>query len=121
MWGNAYNGKAQRTFYNGHYMASKMEARYAGYIDLLKKAGEIKDWNYQPRIEVYLYGKKLWAYNLDFELIHNDGSSELVEVKGLETRDWKMKWKVSTIIWEKEHPEQPLTLVLEKDLRSWRV
>ena len=60
---------------------SKVEYRYAEYLEVLKRAGEIKDWWYEPK-ELKLTGKR-WSYYIpDFIVENNDGTKEIHETKG---------------------------------------
>ncbi len=59
---------------------SKLEARYAGYLDLLKQAGEIIGYQYEP-IRFLLPGKRN-TYKADFLVQRLDRSIEIHEVKG---------------------------------------
>jgi len=106
---NKYN--AVRTEYNGKVYDSKREAEYAQELDLLKRAGEIKDWIPQYKIDLEVYGQKLWTYKVDFKIINNDGSIELHEVKGKENRDWKHTWKLLGVIYNKKYPKITLKVI----------
>jgi hypothetical protein len=74
---------ARRT--NGY--ASKREAEYASLLQARKQAGDILDWLEQ--VPVKLPGGI--RYTIDFQVIGKDGSVSFVEIKGRETRDWKMR------------------------------
>lgn len=74
---------AVRTEYNGAMFASKAEAWRAGEIDLLKKAGEVRSVEYQPKYECVVSGKKICTYIADFRLTYADGRVEVEDVKGL--------------------------------------
>jgi len=80
---NKYGNISQT--YNGHPYQSKLEAHYAQELDLRVRAKDIKSWERQVRTELYVHGKKICDYTLDFEITHNDGSTELIEVKGFPT------------------------------------
>lgn len=65
------------------YMRSTWERNYARYIQWLKEAGEIKDWDYECHrfvFEKIKFGTR--TYLPDFKIIENDGSYYWVEVKG---------------------------------------
>jgi hypothetical protein len=76
---------AQRT--NGY--ASKREAEYARQLGLRKAAtnGDVLDWLEQVGIK--LPGGS--RYVVDFLVFKRDGTWELVEIKGFETPEWKLK------------------------------
>ena len=50
-------------------------------------------------------------YYMDFEIEHNDESFEFIEVKGLETSTWKLKWKMLKAVLPIEYPDHIMTLV----------
>ena len=107
---------AIRTELGGYTYASKLEATYAQQLELRKKAKDIKDWERQPQVIVYVYGIKMFQYKLDFKIIHNDYSEELVEVKGFPDKAFPLKWKVFTTVWNHEHPEVITNLLWTKDI-----
>ena len=90
---NKYGAKKQT--YNGRSYDSQMEARFAQALDLRLKAGEIKAWKPQHRVELKgENGSTIGHYKVDFLVEYHDGTLELVEVKGFKTRDWALKWKL---------------------------
>ena len=90
---NKYNATKQT--YKGYSYHSKAEAKYAIYLDSLLKKKEIKSWEKQKKIELYgENGSKICNYYMDFVVEHNDGKTEYVEVKGMETATWRLKWKL---------------------------
>ncbi|MGP4073804.1 DUF1064 domain-containing protein [Piscibacillus sp. B03] len=107
--------RAHKTVIDDIKFDSKAEAEYYLHLKLLKRVGEIKDFKLQPK---YLLqekfkkrGKTFRAieYIADFEIEHNDGTIETVDVKGMETKDFKLKRK----LFEKKYP-QKLTLIKRK-------
>lgn len=96
--------------YDGYYYASKLEAGHAQNLDLLKKAGKIKDWEKQVTIELGAYdckGKyhKICNYRCDFKVFWVDGRITLEETKGLEMDTFKFKRKLLEEFYLPEHPE----------------
>jgi hypothetical protein len=82
---------AVRTQYNGRTYDSKVEARYAVKLDLLKSAGEIRSWIAQPTFKL---GED-FTYRADFEVEEQSGKRHVVDVKGHETprfRDVRRLW-----------------------------
>lgn len=99
---------------------SKFERDFGFIVEQMKQSGEIR--NYQRQFIIDFYGEidfnspdliflrayprsftpplkhnngkfmKITSYKVDFRLEHNDGSLELIECKGYETNDWKIKW-----------------------------
>lgn len=87
-----YNAKVQE--YNGVKYHSKREAKYAEQLDWLKRAGNIKDWERQVKIPLTVNGQLICNYVVDFKVINRYGGVEFHEVKGMETPDFKLKWKL---------------------------
>lgn len=77
---------AKRT--NGY--ASKREAEYAEVLYRLKLEGQVLDWLEQ--VPVKLPGGI--GYVCDFLVFWHDGRVTLVEIKGHETPEWKLKYRV---------------------------
>lgn len=106
---NKYNAKI--TEYNGVKYHSKLEATYAKNLDWRLKAKDIRRWSRQIKIPLAVNGIHICNYFIDFKIIHNDGSLELIETKGMETSTWKLKYKLFKAIFAKEHPGVIITLV----------
>ena len=96
---NKYN--ARKTVMCGHTFDSKREAEV--YLELLtqKQAGEIVSIGLQPSYTLLEgfrdnTGKKQRAitYTADFFVTYADGHSEVVEVKGVRTRDYLLRKKL---------------------------
>lgn len=85
-----YHNKATAT--GGIIYHSKKESKYAQDLEFRKKAGDIKDWKRQVRLDLRAYGKHICYYAMDFIVEHNDGTFEMVEVKGFATDVWRLKW-----------------------------
>ena len=111
MWKKPHKYRAKRTIVDGKAYPSKLEASYGKNLGMLERGGAIKSWRQHPTVGLYVNDKLICNYALDFEIIHNDDSVELVEVKGFKTRDWAIKWKLFEAIWEVDHPEVKRTLV----------
>jgi hypothetical protein len=76
------------------YARSKWEANYACYLEFCKENGLIKDWLHEPRTWWFDGIKRgVVSYLPDFEIIHNNGTFELREVKGY--LDAKSKTKIA--------------------------
>lgn len=96
---NKYN--ARKTTVCGHMFDSKREAEI--YLDLLsrKQAGEIVRIRLQPSYTLLEgfrdnTGKKQRAitYTADFFVTYADGRHEVIEVKGVRTRDYQLRKKL---------------------------
>lgn len=86
---------AKRTEYNGREYDSKREAKHAAELDLRIKAGEVKKWEAQHKIELESNGVHICNYFIDFKVWMSDGLIEYHEVKGRETALWRLKWKMA--------------------------
>ena len=96
---NKYN--ARKTTVCGHTFDSKREAEI--YLDLLsrKQHGEIVRIGFQPQYTL-LEGfkdntgkkQKPITYTADFFVTFADGHSEVIEVKGVRTRDYLLRKKL---------------------------
>lgn len=86
--------RSTRTDYNGMWFQSKLEADYARQLDWRIKAGEVKEWKRQHKIEIKVNGVKICNYFIDFVATMPDGSQQYIEVKGMEQEVWRLKWKL---------------------------
>lgn len=105
--------------YNGHTYHSKLEANYAVELDLRVKAGDIKNWERQVKLDLKVNGMHIANYYIDFIIQHKNGNYEFVEVKGMEMDLWKMKWKIleATFDDHKRTPDDWLTVIKEVNTR----
>lgn len=93
-----YNAK--KVEIDGIAFDSQKEANYYCQLKLMKQAGEIRDFTLQPKYELQpgftKNGKKIRpiTYIADFLITYNDGSTEIVDIKGMETKDFKLKKKM---------------------------
>lgn len=91
-----------------YYFRSGWEQKYALYLQSLKKAKLIFDWQYEPAIFWFkglLRGTN--NYKPDFKVIRNDGTHYWVEVKGY--MDAKSQTKINRM--RKYYPEEELHVV----------
>lgn len=92
-------GNTKITF-NGNKFDSAMEADYYRYLDIQKSKGEIKDFEIHPKFILqpsFKYkGKTIQSitYTSDFKVYCNDGTIEIVDVKGHKTNEFKLKEKI---------------------------
>jgi hypothetical protein len=112
-----------RTEYNGRHFDSKFEARVAATLDIMKRAGEIKDWEPQFKLEMWAYdchGKKALkkTHKVDFRVHENDGTFRLLEAKGFETDDYRDRRRWLEAFWLPENPDHVYEVVKEKS-RRW--
>jgi len=106
---NKYN--AIRATYNCRSYHSLLEAKYAYELDLRKNAKDIKEWKPQVKISIDVNGEHICNYIVDFKVIHNDGSIELIEVKGFVTDIFKLKEKLLRATYLKENPLIKYTII----------
>lgn len=107
---------ASKTEFNGRKYDSKFEAGIAEQLELRKVGKDIKDYDNQYRIDAWAYrsdGSKAFCikHKVDFRIHHNDGSYELLEAKGLETADYRMRRRFLEELWLPEHPDHIYTVI----------
>lgn len=78
---------AKATVYKGRRYASKLEAAYAGKLDLAKRAGELLFYLHQVPFD--LPGGIV--YRCDFMEFWKDGTVVVTDCKGVETAEFKVK------------------------------
>lgn len=93
-YGNKYGAK--RTDFNGRKFDSKYEASVAQELELRKKANDILDYDCQFHVEIPLYDqmgiqRHTLRHKVDFRVHNKDGSFTLLEAKGVETADYKIR------------------------------
>lgn len=96
------------------------EAGVAQTLELRKVGKDIQDYEIQYKVEIPLYnsyGKVVHTvrHKVDFRVLHNDGSFELIEAKGMELDDWKWRKKLLEYIWLPEHPDHIYTVVKQSN------
>lgn len=100
-----YNNR--KVVIDGHKFDSKLEAEYYTFLKHKKATGKIKDFSLQPRYtlqEPFKRDGKTYrsiTYIADFEVLHNDGSTQVIDVKGMMTDVFKIKAKLFTKLYGK--------------------
>ena len=95
---NKYSAK--RTEIDGIVFDSKKEAQYYATLKILCRAKIVKSFERQVRYELqpaFRYnGKAIRAINYvaDFVVTYPDGHIEVIDVKGVRTKEYKMKAKM---------------------------
>lgn len=108
--------------YNGHSYHSTLEAEFAKQLDLKLRTGLIKEWQRQVKIEINvkifdpydvpvltcepvadLKAQGIEAYHItnyfmDFVVTNNDDSKTFYETKGMELSVWKLKFRLTEMI-----------------------
>ena len=98
-------------FYNGNKYDSVGEKDYAVLLDLRVKAGDIKSWERQVKIDLKVNGTHVTNYYIDFIITHNDGTLELVEYKGMVMPLWVCKFNLLKALMDELYPGAKLTVV----------
>jgi len=86
---------AKPTVYDGIRFDSKKEGNYYLDLKLRIKAGEVIFFLRQ--VPFYLPGGGKLV--LDFLEFHTDGTAHFVEIKGFETKEWKIKKRIVEAIY----------------------
>ena len=82
--------RAVKTSVDGHTFDSKKEADYYCELKTRLQAGDIKGFCLQSTF-ILAPGLK---YKADFVVFNNDGTSEVIDVKGFKTKEYITKKKV---------------------------
>ncbi len=105
---NKFNAKGQT--YNGVWFHSTFELNVYQALEWKLKAGEIKKLERQVKIDIRVNGVHITNYYIDMLVTHNDGFREYIEAKGVETQDWKIKWRLLEAILDEYDPGATMTL-----------
>lgn len=106
-----YNNK--KVVCDGITFDSKAERDYYLYLLELKQRGIVTDIQLQPSFllqEKFRKNGKLYreiTYKADFEVTYSDGHIEIVDVKGMVTKDFAIKQK----LFEYKYPDYRLLLM----------
>lgn len=83
------------------------EANYAAELDMRVKAGELKEWRRQEAVELRVNDMKICVYTIDFVEVDKNGGEVWTEVKGFETPEWRLKWR----LFEALYPERDKQII----------
>lgn len=87
-----------------HAHRSGLEIKECFDLHLRKQAGEIKDFRYEPVIDLPgPSGRVVATYKVDFCAEFSDGTTEWIECKGMHLAGdptWRLKWK---LLMDKHH------------------
>ncbi|MGB1317128.1 MAG: DUF1064 domain-containing protein [Flavobacteriales bacterium] len=122
-WGKKNKYNAVRQTYNGYSYDSKFEAQWAANLDMLKNAGEIIDWDRQYTVEMVAHDssgnpKMSMKHKIDFRVHELDGTYTLLEAKGFETADYRIRKRWLEKLWLPEHSDYRYQVV--KQGQGWR-
>lgn len=104
---------AQKCQFDGYTFDSKEEMRYYECLKARKSKGMIINFELQPKyilLEAFNYfGKKRqqMTYTPDYLIYHNDGTEELIDVKGMSTQQGELRRK----LFENRYRDKILTWV----------
>ena len=93
-----YNSK--KITVDGYTFDSMDESKYYQALLIRKAKGEIINFEMQPKFTLIpgfkKQGKtfKAMTYTPDFLIYHNDGSEELIDVKGFSTQQGELRYKL---------------------------
>lgn len=113
--------KAKKATVDGIEFDSKAEAKYYLYLKELEEKGEIISFHLQPEFVLQEAfekdGKKFREikYIADFKVHYKDGTVEVIDVKGYETPDFKIKRK----LFEKKYPYNLTLMKYVKKYGGW--
>lgn len=88
---------AKKTVTGGRKYDSRFEAGVAQQLELRRLAGEIMEVRPQVTLTLFSYGEKLCNYRIDFVVKVSEGEYELIEAKGMELGEFRLKWRALEI------------------------
>ena len=94
---------------------SKFEESKYHELVFRMKAKDIKEFWCQYPINLTSNGYLISVYKMDFVILHNDGTLELLETKGLPTESWIYRWKLLHAMYA-DNPSIKLTVEYQ---RGW--
>jgi len=119
---NVSKNKQDRTCQSGHIHNSQKECEYCEKLRLMQRNGYIDRYDVEVRFELQpafwsLPGKRVdpIGYRADFVVYHNgiikqEGVHEIIDVKGMKTQVFRIKWKMLQYSLRKSTREYILTL-----------
>lgn len=113
---NKFNAKGRN--YNGRWYHSTGEMNYAAQLDWMVKAGEIKSWTPQVKIDLRVNGRHITNYYCDFRVVMKDDSIQYHEYKGLLTETAKIKIELFHALMDEIEPGAELVVIQHKS--TWK-
>jgi hypothetical protein len=103
---------SRKTKVDGFTFDSTKEAEFYCKLKLMTKAKKIKGFCRQARFVIVegQNGEKGSEYVTDFIIFYNDGTYEIIDVKGMETQVFKLKMKA----FSEKYPKLDITILKEK-------
>jgi hypothetical protein len=75
------------------------------------RAKDIESWERQIRVPLDVNGQRICDYYLDFLVHLKNGKKQWVEVKGFETKLWRLKKKLFEAAYIHNHPDEEYLIV----------
>lgn len=113
-WRSKSKYKNVKQEYNGIKYDSKLEAKAAQDLDWKLKAGLIKEWRRQIKIDLKVNDVHITNYYIDFIYVDQNGTVVYLEVKGFETEVWRIKWKLLCALINEIEPGAELIVLKQK-------
>lgn len=110
--------KAVKAEFGGRWYHSKGEAGYAEELEWRLKAGDIKEWTPQFKIDLKVNGMHITNYFVDFKVVTKHDGIEFHEYKGMVTPDWQIKWSLLHAL--KDEIEPGCELILVKHVGNYK-
>ena len=92
-----------------HWHPSYKEANWCDNLALLKKAGEIKDYETQVKFDLKVKGQKIAGIIVDFLITNRDGTKVVEEVKSYITMT--PLWNIKRKLFEALYPKIPYNVI----------
>ena len=92
---------------------SNLERKYSDRLALLVKTGDVKEFTHHPPSIKMCSGTITWA--VDYHVKLGDGTEVYVEVKGMPTREVRVKWKLYKWLydnWSLDPPAEMLPVLI---------
>ena len=88
---NKYSAGKRADIRGGTFFRSKTEANFARILELWKKQGVIKEWDYEQEEYEFPVSRGIRFYKIDFRVWENHGGINRYEIKGYMDRVSKTK------------------------------
>jgi len=101
----------------GHNHQSKKEASYCNILELLKKNGEIIEYDIQRKEELYCDGKFICNHIVDFLIYKKEKNKKIFEVHEVKSKaTMTAAWKIKKKLFEVNYPDIKY-VVIDKELK----
>jgi len=110
--------RSVKTEYGGNLFHSKGEAGYAMELDWRIKAGDIKSYERQVKIDLTVNGVHICNYFVDFKVINKHGGVEYHEYKGAVLALFMLKWRLFQALINEIDPGAELIVIKHTQYRK---